>query len=332
VAVLPTVIHDAVTPPESLALDRMLLARAAAERRPWLRICTWPGDLLLLGRFHPALLAAGVHRRLSGGRAVPAGDGFVQVSLALPHRSALESDDPHALRAEQVMNRAVRGIMGGMELLGLEAYYPGRDMITVGGKAIAWLSLAVEAGGGTLVEAGVSLTRGLDVLPALADRCDPDGAVPVTMWAADDVTTLASALGGRTPAPREVALAIAEGYRRRLQLEPVMEQLPVLADQQSSIEPDAPPRPRSQRRVMLGALLASACVDAGGKLEAVWLGGDLIAPAATVRSIMDALTGQPPAADTLRATVERILERPDDFLLGANATDVAAVVAAAAAR
>ena len=331
-AVLPTLIHDCVTPAESLALDRMLLARAAAERRPWLRICTWPGDVLLLGRVHPALAATGVHRRLSGGRAVPAGEGFVQVSLALPHRSALESDDPHALRAEQVMNRAVRGIMGGMELLGLEPYYPGRDVITVGGKAIAWLSLAVEAGGATLVEAGVSLTRALDVLPALADRRDPEGTVPVTLWVADDVTTLASALGGRLPAPRDVGLAIAEGYRRRLQLEPVMEELPALADHEGSVEPDASPGPRSQRRVMLGALLASARLDRDGKLRGVWLGGDVIAPAATVRSIMDALTGQPPVPDTLRATVERILEGPDDFLLGASATDVAAVVVAAAAR
>src|SRR6185369_10785189 len=130
-----------------------------------------------------------------------------------------------ALRAEQVMNRAVRGIMGGMELLGLEPYYPGRDVITVGGKAIAWLSLAVEAGGAALFEAGVSLGRALDSLSALADRRDPGGTVPVTLWGAEEVTTLAAALGGAAPSPREVGLAIAEGYRRRLALEPVMQEL-----------------------------------------------------------------------------------------------------------
>src|SRR5262245_19680594 len=97
--VLPTVISDCVTPGESLAIDRALLARAAAERRAWLHVCAWPGDVLVLGRFHPPLAGAGVHRRLSGGRAVPGGAGFVAVSLALPHRSALGSDDPHALRA-----------------------------------------------------------------------------------------------------------------------------------------------------------------------------------------------------------------------------------------
>jgi hypothetical protein len=329
--VLPTVIHDCVTPAESLGLDRVLLARAAAQRRPWLRVCTWPGDVLLLGRFHPALAGAGLHRRLSGGRAVPAGEGFVQVSLALPHRSALESEDPHALRAEQVLNRAVRGIMGGMELLGLEPYYPGRDVIMVGGKAIAWLSLAVEASGATLIEAGVSLGRALDVLPALADRVDPQGVVPVTLWGAEDVTTLAAALGGTAPVAREVALAIAEGYRRRMHLEPVMEDLPTLEGELPT-ESDAPSRPSAQRRIMLGALLASARLDDVGRLDAVWLGGDLIAPAATVQSITRALTGRRPVVDVLRAPVESILDRPDDFLLGARAEDVAAVVAAAVAR
>ena len=99
-AVLPTVISGCVTPGESIAIDRALLARAAAERRAWLRVCTWPDDVLVLGRFHPPLATAGVHRRLSGGRVVPGGAGFVVVSLALPHRSALASDDPYALRPE----------------------------------------------------------------------------------------------------------------------------------------------------------------------------------------------------------------------------------------
>ena len=330
-AVLPTVIQGCITPAESLALDRVLLQRVADERQPWLRVCTWPGDVLVLGRFHPPLAGAGVHRRLSGGRVVPGGAGFVQLSLALPHRSALESDDPHALRPEQALNRAVRGIMGGLEMLGLEPYYPGRDVITVGGKAIGWLSLAVEGGGATLVEAGICLARGLDVLPQLADRLDPHGEIPVTFWRAEETVTLSSALQSGALEVRELGLAIAEGYRRRLQMEPVMTDAPV-ADGRMPIETRAPERPHARRAVMLGALLASARVDDEGALHDVWLGGDVIAPAATLESLARTLEGRPPVEAELQNLIAGVLAQPDDFLLGATAKDVAAAVVAAAAR
>jgi hypothetical protein len=47
---------------------------------------------------------------------MPWGDGFVGLSLVLPHRSALAAADPLALAPEQVMNRCVRGVLRACEL------------------------------------------------------------------------------------------------------------------------------------------------------------------------------------------------------------------------
>ncbi|HWP64594.1 MAG TPA: hypothetical protein VNO26_01620 [Candidatus Limnocylindria bacterium] len=315
-----------------MARDRAMLERAVDERRPWLRLHAWPGDVLLLGRHHPSLGAQGAVRRRSGGRAMPAGAGFVQLTLALPHRSALESDEPYALRPEQVLNRAVRGIMGGLETLGLEPYYPGRDLVTVGSKPIGWISLAVEAGGGTLVEAGIAVGRGFDVLPGLADRLDPGGAVPVTLWHADDVTTVAASRPGSAPTAGEVALAIVEGYRRRLGFELAAAQLDERAGE-SCVDDlrETPGRPRGRRASQLGAVLASARIEARGLLADVWLGGDVIAPAATMEALARAFEGQPASAPALRVAAEPVLAQPDAFLLGATVDDLVAAVLAAVA-
>jgi hypothetical protein len=114
-------------------------------------------------------------------------------------------------------------------------------------------------------------------------------------------------------------------------MEPTMTEVPP-AQAEARLETDAPARPGAQRAATVGALLASARVDAAGLLGDIWLGGDVIAPAATMRSLAEGLRGKPPERDTLTTSVASVLARPDDFLLGASAEDVAAVVVAAAGR
>jgi hypothetical protein len=331
---IPVVVEDRVPPGTRLGVDRALLARALAERRPWLRISALADDVLLLGRHHPPPAPPAAHRRLSGGRVVPAGAGFVQVALALPHRSALVSDDPHALRGEQVLNRAVRGILGGLEALGLDPVYPGRDLVTVRGKPIAWISLTVEEGGATLFEAGVSVGRDLSLLAPLADRIDPSGLVPVTLWQADDVTSVARELRGSTAGFQEVALAIVEGYRRRFGWETEMHGSPAVTDVGAEADDDRwwGTAGGAERPAMLGVVRAFVRTGGDGRLERVRLGGDLIAPAATMTAIEHALEGETVAHAQVRARTEAVLADPTHFLLGANARDVAAVVLAAAGR
>jgi lipoate-protein ligase A len=334
-ATVPTLVQESVAPGPSLAIDRALLARAGAERRAFLRVHAWPGDVLLLGRHHRGPASAAVHRRLSGGRVVPAGTGFVQIALALPHRSALEADDPHALRAEQVLNRAVRGVLGGLELLGLEAYYPGRDLVTVGGKPIGWIALTVEAGGATLVEGGLAVERDFAVLASLADRLDPTGLAAVTLWQADDVTSVARECDGAAPAGPAVMAAIVEGYRRRLgwQIEMDASLADVAAAEDAVAFDVAADLDRCGRRaVMLGTLMAYVRLAADGTLAAVRLAGDVMAPVATMRAIEQALGGLAPARAALLAAVSRVLADPAHFLLGATAEDIAGAVLAGAVR
>jgi hypothetical protein len=256
------------------------------------------------------------------------------VSLALPHRSALESDDPYALGAEQVLNRAVRGVMGGLSLLGVEPYYPGRDLVTVGGKPIAWISLAVEDDGATLVEAGLSVERDFGLLAPLADRVDPGGLVPVTLWQPDDVTSVARLQGGRAASGADMVAAIVEGYRRRLGWEIVMDESlvpPAAGDEDDRVEVPGDGG-CGRRAVMLGTLMAYVRCAADGALAAVRIRGDLIAPTATVAAIEQALAGQPPVATVLEARVAAVLAEPAHFLLGASADDVVRAVLAAAGR
>jgi hypothetical protein len=332
---VPTVVQESVAPGASLGVDRAQLGRALTEQRPLLRVYTWPGDVLLLGRYHQGPASAAVHRRLSGGRVVPAGAGFVQLALALPHRSALESDDPHALRAEQVLNRGVRGLLGGLELLGLEPYYPGRDLVTVGGRPIAWLSLAVEENGATLIEAGVSIERDLARLAPLADRLDPTGLAPVRPWQADEVTSVARERKGAVPTDAEVAAAIVEGYRRRLGWETEVDGMPAdLEALAGGIAFDVPPDLTwcGRRTVKLGTLLAHVRATPDGALGAVRLAGDVIAPVATMHAMERALGGQPLVRGTLIAALAGVLADPAHFLLGAVPEDVADAVLAGAGR
>jgi lipoate-protein ligase A len=327
---------ETIIPGAGLAIDRALLARACADGTPRLHVFAWPGEVLAVGRYHAAPCGAGglIHRRPSGGRAVVGGEGFVGLSLALPHRSALESAEPHALRAEQAMNRAVRGILGGLELLGVDAHYPGRDLVTAGGKPIGWLSLAVEDDGATLFEAGISLARDLALLPRLADRIDPGGVVPVTMWLPDDVTSVARVRGGGAPSLAEAAEALVEGFRRRLALEIVHEpDLTALAP--STVAFEVPPRldRRAERATMLGVLRAHCRLAGDGTPAEVRLAGDVIAPAATLAAIEGAVCGIPPARAAIAARVAPLLDGGGEhFLLGAGADDVARVLVQAASR
>jgi lipoate-protein ligase A len=140
-------VQPLVSPGENLAIDavwRQLIAKPGSSRRPLVRLRP-PGDLLSVGRFHAVRAASTprhdlhiIHRRHSGGRCVPFGHGYVGLSIVLPHRSALVAEDPLALNPAQILNRCVRGILRGLKSVGIPAFYPGRDWVTVDRRFLAW--------------------------------------------------------------------------------------------------------------------------------------------------------------------------------------------------
>ena len=181
---LGIIVEASTTTAASREADRALMAIAVERGWGSLRVSRVAGDVLALGRYHLAPAGAPdmiLDRRLSGGRAAASGTGFVTVAMALPHRSALVSDDPRALAPEQVLNRAVRGLLGALEAAGVAAIYPGRDVVTVARRPLAVVGFEIDGTGATLIEAVLALERDQSLLPHLLDRADPAGVVGLSL-------------------------------------------------------------------------------------------------------------------------------------------------------
>jgi hypothetical protein len=325
---LDLIVQPRLAPARSLAADRALLAEVRAPgagHAGVLRVYDLAGDVVSLGRYHVApeggRARAGVElwRRHSGGRAMPWGEGFVGVSLVLPHRSALFAPDPLALAPAQVLNRHVRGILGACELAGAPAFYPGRDVVTVDRRVVALVSFEVDAGGALLFEAVIAVGRPFGVLPGLLDRADPGGVVPARMLTADDTTCLASALG-REPATDEVAGWLRAGWERRLGV----------AFAARETVPEAPfdvegwfrarsPRADLERHgtveTQLGVLDVRFALEAG-RIRQLVLSGDVIANSPAIERLERDLRGCPAEPAAVEAVVARVFAAPENFVLG----------------
>ena len=109
------------SPARAASLADRLLDEARTRKHPLLYAYTLGGDVLSLGRFHVVPPArhgpVTVGRRKSGGRVAPLGDGYLALALALPH-ATLVAGEPHTVLPGQVLNRAVRGLLGALESLG----------------------------------------------------------------------------------------------------------------------------------------------------------------------------------------------------------------------
>src|SRR5262245_38555352 len=116
-------------PARATALAKALLDETRRRSQAILCVHGLPGDVLSLGRYHvvpaaPQAADVRFHRRLGGGRAAPLGEGFVAIALALPHPGVLVDADANALTPAQILNRAVRGLLGALASVGVDAYYP----------------------------------------------------------------------------------------------------------------------------------------------------------------------------------------------------------------
>ncbi len=212
-AVLDAIILPSIAPLELAGLELYLLERLSA---PTLIVFASPGRMVSLGRYHlyaGALERAGISamRRLTGGRAVGAGDGWISIALILPHIGALLPERDAALKSDQVMNRYVRGLLAAFRALGVDCFYPGRDAITFDHREVAACSFEVAASGAMLFEATIAVNRGMEELVHDLDRLDPEGGVSCAMYSPESATTLARVLG-RDVGFAEIARAILTCY------------------------------------------------------------------------------------------------------------------------
>jgi lipoate-protein ligase A len=114
---LDVILAPALVPDDLLGLELHFLdAIATRQTPPALLIYTAPGRFVSISRYH---LYSGpsehdginVFRRLTGGRVVGAGQGWLSLALILPTRTALLKEDAARLKPEQIMNRYARGLL-----------------------------------------------------------------------------------------------------------------------------------------------------------------------------------------------------------------------------
>ena len=294
-----------------------LAAGGAIAARTWTRT----GPCVSLGRFHrhpggSTLL----ERRLTGGRCFVAGDGVLGVSVAFPSVQALEPGGT-PLRPDQILNRALRPLLASLRDAGVDAFYPGRDLVTVAGRTVAHAAFTVTPDGVVLVEAHVAVSRSPGELATLLASADPDAVVGADRHAmAASTTTSASggpsdtaalaktigrsfatafAGGGAEPWPAVNAAATTDAFEAFThERGPVAEGARVAA-----------------ALTMLGAAEASAVVD-GDRFRSLELTGDFLAPFATVEAIARRLEGEPARMPSVRRALVAVLSQPRSFLLG----------------
>lgn len=163
-------------PERFVRLGAGLLEEVAADPTPRLLLAELAGEAILLGRHQRARSALDrsaweasglpIARRPGGGRALVAGAGRIGLYLALPRPDAL-LDGP--IPADRVINRYVRGLLGGLTRAGAEsgAHYFGRDFVSSESRQLARLSQDGLDGGPTLFEALIGVTESIDLPPSL---------------------------------------------------------------------------------------------------------------------------------------------------------------------
>ena len=336
------------TPAQSLATDQYFLHTVVETRLPILRVYTYPQDVLLLGRYHAAGVQRGnvstsrvrledtfplfgqdpgltIARRLTGGRAFPSGNGFVQFSLIVPHRSFFFSADPYHIAPFQVLNRYVRGVLRGLKTGGVEVFYPGQDFLTVQRLPVGWHSFVTEDSGAVLYEGGVFVQRDMSLLPHLLDRVDPQGTLPCRLFMPDQVHNLGK-VPGRALAPDQVVRLLRNGFTQQFGLECLDHDLSQ-NERAAILESDPVPNrrpPRSDlpyaatRQTPLGELQIRFSLTPERTIETVQFSGDFIANPAGMRALEHNLKGCPLEKAALWQVIDRIFLEPDYYLIGAG--------------
>jgi lipoate-protein ligase A len=336
---LDFIVQPRLDPRTSLAEDHHFLhvvGRPSRTRLGVLRVYDFSGDVLSLGRYHqipdrPSESAdVQLHRRHSGGRAIPFGDGFVGCTLVLPHRSALLSADPFALAPYQVMNRYVRGILDGCKLVNIPAFYPGRDFITVNRRVCGLVSFEVDPSGALLFEAIIANRRDFSVLPAMLDAVDRGGVIKAEMLTPDGATCLTRELGTELTL-EEVAEMVRRGYESQFNLTCEAHTLTRLEEQaidataahefrddrwlrQRCVRPDLDHR--AIERVQLGLFETHFSLEQDRFIREIRFAGDFVANSSAIDRLERELRLCPAEWRAIDAVASEVFMQPENFILG----------------
>jgi lipoate-protein ligase A len=313
------------TPVETFARDHLAMCRVAdSNDTAELRVyeASLPG--VSLGRYHrrPAGAVALV-RRVTGGRPYTIGPGIVCLTGVYPSLDWLGAGNAR-LGPEQALNRALRPLLAILREVGVDAFYPGRDLVTVGGRPVAVASFTTLADGVVTMTAALGVNRDFADTAQSIRSADPDAVVTF-----DDAALATSAslveLLARPVELEWVARLVEHGARAHAcsatavdgPAEPTKD-VAVAFEALQAERLAAAPRTASAYGVeMLGAIEATATLEAG-RIASLELCGDLIAPFGTLEEIGQAMIGEPPTRAAADRALLTVLTRPGRFLLGAR--------------
>lgn len=338
---LDFIVQSRIAPHVSLAEDHHFLhvvGRPSRTRLGVLRVYDFAGDVLSLGRYHLVpnqVQRDGVqlYRRQSGGRVIAFGDGFVGVSLALPHRSALFSTDPYTLAPYQVMNRYVRGILEGCKLVNVPAFYPGRDFVTVNRRVLALVSFEVDQSGALLFEAIIANRRDFSMVREVLDPEDAE-ILTVEPFMPNEVTCLAAELGVQLSI-EDVAEMVQRGFAKHFNLAfaehtlTALEEQAIAATAAHEFGDDRWLRQRQRRpdlhrhaaeRVQLGTFESYFALEQDRFLKEVTFAGDFIANSPAIERLEHDLRLCPAEWRAIDAVASEVFAQPDNFILGIGRT------------
>lgn len=321
------------SPLQAFASDQLALLAAAQEGRAFVRL--WRADRsgLSLGRYHRCRHPSqGLQRRLSGGRIVPEGPGVACLTLAAPLVDWLDPGGD-ALRPDQVLNRALRPLLAVLRqqaTSGTDVFYPGRDLITVRGRALAHASFTVARDGVVLVHMHVADRSGFDDLAALLEALDPDGVAGADRNSFEASTSIVALSGSGLDEEAWIA-RLTSAFAAEMRCEVGSEQpCPgehvttadeiALAGLHQELGPLSEGASYAAEISMLGVVEVCARLR-GDRLGDVQFTGDLIAPFHTMDSLSTELEGQPLKLPSLRRVLGRVLSQPRSFVLGVRDLD-----------
>jgi lipoate-protein ligase A len=333
---LACIVQPNVAPSFGLATDRYLLGTLGKTHRPRpgvLRVYSFPGDVLAAGRWHlapPDAADAGetFTRRLTGGRALALGEGYLGISLLLPHRSALFDEEPLALAPFQVANRYVRGLLRALKSLGLPVFYPGRDLVTVNRRPIAAMSFETDEEGRLLFETILAVERPLGAVAQLLDRWDLGGVIKADLLALESGTSLSEEIG-ESLAVTDLGTLLCDSFAQQYDvgieeatLAPLETQaVTALAARENrlwittrQLRPDLPLTGSSG--IQTGVIEAHFALEQERFIKEVQLAGDFIANSPAIAALEYRLRLCPAEWTAIARVVDSVFVSPANYLLG----------------
>lgn len=321
----------AVEPWPLLGLQSYLLEAVAARAcAPVLLVYGLSPRMVSLGRYHlydgpdqqGGMTAL---RRMTGGRVVGAGPGWIGLALILPSRTALLPERDRGLKPEQVMNRYVRGLLSALRSMGIEAFYPGRDAVTVARREIAMCTLECDERGATLMEATLAVNRGMEELIRDLERFDPHSHLNCAMYGPDNATKMVRELD-RDVTFGEIADAVVEGYSallggaNRRALRPLemaqAEQRGRSHREQFGSGIFSPDGLSGRIQSQLGVVETRIELAPDGAVARFGIFGDFIANSPAIRALASEMTGKRLEFASVSSAVMKIFAQGDNFILG----------------